>query len=215
MDRFWRRVKQAPRAGKNQDIEKRRGGAVPQPLRLLCQAGEVCSSPMTVVPLELIIKESKRIWRMDDMQADKLTVEFLTAQPHIGDFLKDFFEQMAELGKHSDESVICSLAVLTWVTLTQTIGHPPPEVGPQALLAKQEANYKEFVAMGSCSRKNRGLYRPSAQVYAQPKLFWFGVEAIVSRYLSEPDVSSEPMNLEILYFKTLLDCLARDEVQCS
>jgi hypothetical protein len=132
--------------------------------------------------------------------------DFMQEQPALGIYLFASTESVEEEG--GEGSKVIDLALAAWRAMSQAAGRPLETVEPEAIERAEDANTKglEQLAEGSEMDWNQ-FVQDIVGRYNQRELLGFGLELLMSDNEESPELAPDFIGLELLEFKTVLDCL--------
>ena len=132
--------------------------------------------------------------------------EFMEEQPALGMYLFATTESVEEEG--GENSAVIDLTLAAWRAMSKAAGVPLETVDPEAIERAEDENTKalEDVAEGSEMDWNQ-FVQDLVGRYNQRELLGFGVEVLMSGNEESPDLAPDSIGMELLEFKTVLDCL--------
>jgi hypothetical protein len=131
--------------------------------------------------------------------------DFMQEQPALGIYL---FASTESVEEESGDSVVIDLTLAAWRAMSKTAGRPLETVEPEAIERAEDANTKalETLAEGSEMDWNQFVQDMVAR-YNQRELLGFGLELLMSGNEESPELAPDFIGLELIEFKTVLDCL--------
>jgi hypothetical protein len=164
---------------------------------------------METVPEDLIEQVWMRQCEMDEEDTQALVARFLEEQPYIAAYLlaADEDEDEEEEGEAAEESQLIPLATLVWGVFADGVPQVPTVEG-EDLTAAEERNIKLLEAADESSEA--GMTELAERLfteYNQRPLLQFALEVLMSEHEENPDNAPGRVGLELLYLKTVIDCL--------
>ena len=143
-------------------------------------------------------------WTESDTQA--WVSEFMQEQPGLGIYLFASTESVKEEG--GDDSAVIDLTLASWRAMSQATDRRLETVEPGTIERAEDANTKalEQLAEGSEMDWNQ-FVQDIVGRYNQRELLGFGLELLMSDNEESPELAPDFIGLELIEFKTVLDCL--------
>jgi hypothetical protein len=162
---------------------------------------------MRTVTRSVIEATWKRLGNLDQAASQELARQFMEAQPALGLYVAAQHENLLEQGA---DSPLIELCLAAWQAMTETAAHSLPQASPEAIDAAEDANAKELERLEQGSEfewQDKAAWM--AKRYQQHELLGFGIEVLMAPHEDQPELAPETLGLELLCFKTVLDCLDR------
>jgi len=164
---------------------------------------------MRTVTRNVIEAAWNRLCDLDQDESQKLSRQFLEAQPALGIYLGAQNEVLEEQGP---DSPMIELSMAIWQAMTQTAGCPLPQVGAEAVDEAEDANAAELQALDEGSEFDwQDQVKWITEEYNQRELLGFSIEVMMAPHKHQPDWAPDSLGLELLCLKTLIDCLDKLE----
>jgi hypothetical protein len=160
---------------------------------------------MKTIPRDQVIESWDELCEMEEGSAEELVQQFLKEQPALGMYL---FANNETLEEGAEDSPIISLAIVAWRVLSRQAAKPLREVTPEEIEQAEEANTRRLEELEEASEAEwEGNAQGLVQNYNQRELLGFGIEVMMSGEEEAPDLAPDRVGLEMLWFKTIIDCL--------
>jgi hypothetical protein len=138
-------------------------------------------------------------------QIDTLVQQFMQEQPALGVYLVASSES-AEGG--AKETPVMDLMLACWRAMRKAAGRPLRSISPEEIERAEEANTKDLERLDAGSEiELQNSVQQMLQTYNQRELLGFGLEILMSGHEEDPELAPESLGLEMLWLKTILDCL--------
>jgi hypothetical protein len=160
---------------------------------------------MTTVPRQGILQAWERVCALDDAQTTAVTKQFLNEQPALSAYLLAFTD---ELGTEAGRSVVTDLSVTIWDAMTAAQGGPLLMVRPDHIDDAEEANTRLLQKLELASELEWGeTAKQLVSSYNQRELLSFCIEILIADDANAPELAPDRIGLELLWLKTIIDCL--------
>jgi hypothetical protein len=148
----------------------------------------------------------ERLCDLDREETAALVKRFMEEQPAVGVFLSASSEILYE--KEAERSPVVDLVIACWQAMVEVAGHPLKTVTPDDLEQAEDANANTLQRLEEGSEiEGERAARESFQKYNQRELLGFGIEMLMSGHEENPELAPDSVGLEMLWLKTVLDCL--------
>jgi hypothetical protein len=165
---------------------------------------------METVPEDVIEQVWMRQCEMDEEDTQALVARFLEEQPYIAAYLlaaNDDEEEEEEEENAEEDSQLIPLATLVWGVFTDGVQQVPTVEG-EDLTAAEERNIKLLETADESSET--GMTELAERLfleYNQRPLLQFALEVLMSDHEENPENAPGRVGLDLLYLKTVIDCL--------
>jgi hypothetical protein len=160
---------------------------------------------MRSVTRDEIVKVWDEICDMDDKKTESLVKQFMNEQPALGIFL---FAKTQDLEGGTEQSRSIDLSMAAWQALTKVAGRRLKSVTPEQIEKAEEANTSALERLDEASEIEwQDTVQSSFQNYNQHELLGFAIEVLMSGHEDNPELAPESIGMEMLWIKTVVDCL--------
>jgi hypothetical protein len=160
---------------------------------------------MNTVPRDIVIETWERQCALEQEESRSLVAGFLEEQPALGIWLLGCDEQLEE---EAADSQLIPLATLAWESLTRTRGRRLRAVRPKVIDRAETANTRMLERLDEASEFDfRNATENLARNYNQRDLLLFCLEILMADHEEMPELAPDRIGLELLWIKTLIDCL--------
>jgi hypothetical protein len=160
---------------------------------------------MKTVPSELIIETWERQCVLGEEASRSLMKQFFDEQPALGIYLFACDEQ---LGKESERSQLIPLAATVWEALTRARGKRLKAARPKVIERAEATNTRMLEKLEDISEIEwQETVKRLFLGYNQQPLLGFCIEILMADDEDQPDLAPERIGLELIWLKTVIDCL--------
>ena len=157
-------------------------------------------------------EEIDEVWdklcELNEEDTGDLVRRFMEEQPALGIYLSVSFESLGD----SPESPLIDVVMGCWQVMSQVAGRPLAQVSPEEIESAEEANTDALEKLEDASEIEwRATVSGLIQNYNQRELLGFGIEMLMSGNEEAPELAPESIGLELIWLKTVLDCLDQSD----
>jgi hypothetical protein len=172
--------------------------------------GNVPTSPnhvMKTVPLETVLDTWDRHCGLGQEESRVMMKRFLDEQPFLGAYLLACDEQ---LGAESERSQLIPLVATIWDSLSLTRGRRLKQVQPRVIDRAEATNQRMLEQLEEVSEIEwKDSVTRLFLGYNQQPLLGFCIEILMADDEEAPELAPERIGLELIWLKTVIDCLDR------
>jgi len=160
---------------------------------------------MKTVPRETIQQSWDELCDFNHPQTDALVKEFLDEQPALGVYLMSLNDQ---LGDEAEESHVIDLVLALWQATSRFKGEKLELVQPDRIEEAEAANMHMLEELEPASEFDQMSTTANlVKNYNQMEMLGFCLEVIMQDFQDEPQLAPERVGMEMLWLKTIMDCL--------
>jgi len=160
---------------------------------------------MTTVPRETIEGSWGKLCDLNQVETEALVKKFLEEQPALGVYIMALNEQ---LGKEAEESPVIDLVLALWQATSQFKGEKLQLVEPERIEEAEAANMHMLEQLEPASEfEQMSTTANLVKNYNQMEMLGFCLEILMQDYHEEPQLAPERVGMEMLWLKTIMDCL--------
>ncbi len=135
-----------------------------------------------------------------------LAKRFMEEQPALGIYLSVKSQQVED---HKDSPII-ELALCAWQCLSEAAERPLSTATPEQIEAAEAANLATIEKLEDASEfQYEEMVRRYLGSYPQRELVTFMLEVLIGDDAENPELAPDSIGLELLWLKTVVDCLDR------
>ena len=141
---------------------------------------------------------------LNEEQTGDLIKRFMVEQPALGVYLSAAFESLGE----DPSSPLIDIIMCSWQAMSNATAQNLDEVTREQIESAEEANTASLEKLEEASEFEwETTVRSLLESYNQRELLGFGVEMLMSGNEEAPELAPEHIGLELVWIKTVLDCL--------
>ena len=160
---------------------------------------------MKTIARQTITDAWDRLCEMDEEKVNTLVKDFMEEQPALGIYL---FANTEDLEGGPENSPIIDLVIASWQALRAQAGRPLSQIAPEQIEKAEDANFQNLEALQEASEAEwDDSVRNLAENFNQRELLGFGIEILMSGHEETPELAPESVGMELLWLKTVIDCL--------
>lgn len=160
---------------------------------------------MNTVPRDLILESWNRQCDLDESASRELVQRFSNEQPALVVYLAAMSET---LGDDAENSQLIPLALTIWESMTEANNGPLQTVDPDTIEKAESANMKMLEQLSDASEMEWTEAAGGILTgYNQQEILGTCLEILMSEDEENPELAPEHIGLELIWLKTLIDCL--------
>jgi hypothetical protein len=160
---------------------------------------------MRSVTRDEIVEIWENLCEMDEKKTESMVKQFMKEQPALGIFL---FAKTQDLEGGTEQSRSIDLSMAAWQAMTKVAGRRLRSVTPEQIEKAEDANTNALERLDEASEIEwQNTVQSSFQNYNQRELLGFAIEVLMSGHEDNPDLAPESIGMEMLWIKTVVDCL--------
>lgn len=141
---------------------------------------------------------------LNEEQTGALVKRFMEEQPALGIYLSVNFESLED----KSDSPLIEVVIGCWQAMSQAAEGALPQVTPEEIENAEEANTAALAQLEDAAEMEwHDAVLDLVQDYNQRELLGFGIEMLMSGNEEAPELAPDSLGLELIWLKTVLDCL--------